>query len=79
VPRKLHLRGGAKGHNKNDSTLPGSAALGAASFITCPSVSILFLTSSCPRKKKLEEGKVIESLEFSFEIRYGGKKSGGKR
>jgi hypothetical protein len=27
VPRKLRLIGGAKGHNTNDNTLPGSAAL----------------------------------------------------
>jgi hypothetical protein len=36
-------RAGRKGHNTNESTLPGSAALGAASFTTRPSVSITIL------------------------------------
>jgi len=41
---KLRLRGGAKGHNMNDSTLPGSAAPWAASFQPVPMCRSLFCT-----------------------------------
>jgi hypothetical protein len=32
VPRKPHVVGGVKGHNVEENTLPGSAALWAGSF-----------------------------------------------
>jgi len=32
VPRKPHFVGGVKGHNVEENTLPGSAALWAGSF-----------------------------------------------
>jgi len=71
MPWKLRLIGGAKGHNTNDSTLPGSAALRAGSFKTRPSVSMTFLKSSYPWKEKTggAQASPIPGFPFSIPIR----------